>query len=283
MPVHLYKYLLTPGALPEGFRFLAPPPGAEALLEGCWQVPQLRPGWMFSDGSPVILLFMEPETGRPRAFCSAPVLTGREWPAHAGEAVVIRFTPTGFAQCFPGKLPVLRREGLMDVSDIDAALKKPITSSVLETENAASGNDPLAAFADSMMQRIVAIGARHHAPPAKLLQAIGEIRAYNGEISIRELAAGLKVNTKWLERQCMAWVGVSPKEYARLRRFLQAYLHLERTAARDLTATAVHHGFYDRRHLLREFRLFTGTHPKHHLLAETPGNSSNRLPGRWLS
>jgi methylphosphotriester-DNA--protein-cysteine methyltransferase len=73
-----------------------------------------------------------------------------------------------------------------------------------------------------------------------------------------------------LERQFRAVVGASPKSLARLAR-LQHVCRLW-DAGRSLTEIAFEAGFSDQPHLVRDFRLFTGTAPEQFFLSATPRN-----------
>ena len=62
-------------------------------------------------------------------------------------------------------------------------------------------------------------------------------------------------------------VGVSPKTYARLRRFRRAVALARRAAAPDWAAIAADVGYYDQAHLIADFRAIGGATPRA-LLAE---------------
>jgi AraC-like DNA-binding protein len=115
-------------------------------------------------------------------------------------------------------------------------------------------------------------GIREWMPaPGKLLtnglldEALRAIRSAGGHIAIDKLAASLRVNYKWLERNFRRHIGISPKSYAGLQRFLFAYCDLLHTDGRDLMRTAIQSGYYDQNHFTREFRKFTGQPPLRYL------------------
>lgn len=82
------------------------------------------------------------------------------------------------------------------------------------------------------------------------------------------LAADACLSSRQFERAFVARVGLSPKLFARIARFDQAFRLKERRPALDWLAVAVRCGYYDYRHLVRDFREFAGTTPPQLLAAE---------------
>ena len=64
-------------------------------------------------------------------------------------------------------------------------------------------------------------------------------------------------------------MGLAPKLYARIVRFDQAFRLKERQPGLDWLAVAVQTGYYDYRHLVRDFKEFAGVTPPQLLAAET--------------
>lgn len=74
------------------------------------------------------------------------------------------------------------------------------------------------------------------------------------------VARELRLSSRQLERLFLERVGVSPKRYARLRRFERA-VRLAREV-RPLGEVAVASGYSDQAHFIREFRSLTGEAPR---------------------
>ncbi|MBC7923439.1 MAG: AraC family transcriptional regulator [Ferruginibacter sp.] len=91
--------------------------------------------------------------------------------------------------------------------------------------------------------------------------ALQRIDEGGGTGSIEELARGLRVSRRHLDRLFNEHVGVSPKFYARTVRFnclSQSLWTPQPSNYQDL----VHRlGFYDQAHLIKEMRFFTGMNP----------------------
>lgn len=97
-------------------------------------------------------------------------------------------------------------------------------------------------------------------PDLLVEQALESLDAREGNLRIGELAKQLGTSLRTLQPRFLAAVGMTPKEYARVRR-LQALLRTldaERTAIAD---AAVRHGFSDQAHATHDLFRFTGTTP----------------------
>lgn len=87
--------------------------------------------------------------------------------------------------------------------------------------------------------------------------------------SLDQLAAEACLSPRQFERNFVERVGLSPKLFARIARFDQAFGLKERRPGLDWLAVAVQCGYYDYRHLVRDFRAFAGVTPPQLLAAET--------------
>ncbi|HEX8506579.1 MAG TPA: helix-turn-helix domain-containing protein [Hymenobacter sp.] len=86
--------------------------------------------------------------------------------------------------------------------------------------------------------------------------------------SLTHLAAEACLSPRQFERGFVERVGLPPKLYARLVRFDQAYRLKARYPDLDWLAVAVRSGYYDYRHLLRDFHEFAGMTPPRLLAAD---------------
>ncbi|MDJ1468413.1 helix-turn-helix domain-containing protein [Cytophagaceae bacterium DM2B3-1] len=92
-------------------------------------------------------------------------------------------------------------------------------------------------------------------------EIISYICTNQSEINLRELAVRFKVNYKWIERKFLVYIGLTPKEFIRLQRFLPCLFELQETNGIDLMGLAINHGFYDQNHFIKEFKRFTQKTP----------------------
>jgi AraC-like DNA-binding protein len=87
--------------------------------------------------------------------------------------------------------------------------------------------------------------------------------------TLGHLAAEACLSPRQFERSFIERVGMSPKLYARIVRFDRAFRLKEQQPDLDWLAVAVQTGYYDYRHLVRDFKEFAGVTPPQLLAAET--------------
>ncbi len=69
------------------------------------------------------------------------------------------------------------------------------------------------------------------------------------------------MSSRQLQRRFSAAVGLSPKQFARVRRLREALLHLVEESDVSWAAVAAELGFADQAHLIREFSALAGLPP----------------------
>jgi len=93
-----------------------------------------------------------------------------------------------------------------------------------------------------------------------ITQAIQDIERTSGLISIDDVANRIGLSTRQLQRRFAERVGISPKLFSRMQRFQGVLRTTEDPSANWVTA-AIHNGYYDQAHLIRDFRQFSGKPP----------------------
>lgn len=104
-----------------------------------------------------------------------------------------------------------------------------------------------------------------------MLQLIGA----QGNLSIDYIASQSCISVRQFERQCLSRIGLSPKLYARLIRFSQAYKFKENFPNATWTEITQLCGYFDQMHLIRDFKFFAGFTPA--MLREKDIESSVRF------
>lgn len=97
--------------------------------------------------------------------------------------------------------------------------------------------------------------------PEILHQSLAYIHKVKGKSTVRKLSSDVGVSYKWLERSFSKNIGILPKEYLQLQRFIHAYRDLVRSKEVDLMRIAVSNGYYDSNHFLKDFKTYTGKTP----------------------
>ncbi len=83
----------------------------------------------------------------------------------------------------------------------------------------------------------------------------------NGVIKIKDLEDKFHISGRWLEKQFVEQVGISPKEFARVTRFNALIAEVKTTPSVSWIDLIDKYGYYDQSHLIRDFQYFTGQSP----------------------
>lgn len=91
----------------------------------------------------------------------------------------------------------------------------------------------------------------------------------NKSASLDYLAHQACLSPRQFERQCYQRIGLGPKTYSRVARFSQAFRLKDKRPELDWLTVALSCGYYDFRHMLRDFTEFAGSTPTLLLREET--------------
>jgi AraC-like DNA-binding protein len=87
------------------------------------------------------------------------------------------------------------------------------------------------------------------------------IQNHAGELRVARLACEIGASTRQLNRRFENAIGISPKEFSRMTRFIYALRQLRGSGCQTLTDIAVASGYFDQAHFNHEFRVFAGKTP----------------------
>lgn len=177
----------------------------------------------------------------------------------------------------PGALSKFLRLPLTEFIDerIDAeAILNPEIQQVHEKMVNAGSYDSLVQIAEHYLwKRIQSLKADFH-PIDKVAQIISETPA---NFNIDKMAKAAYLSISQFERKFIQQTGITPKFYARISRFYQAYQIKDKNPNTDWLSIALQTGYYDYQHLVRDFKQFSGTSPRS--LLEAQANSPERILG----
>jgi len=174
---------------------------------------------------------------------------------------VLTHTPGGLrlagVKMDPRALHTLLKMPLTEFRDTTLACADLGCQGLLDLEDEVAGLtsvDRLAIVFDRFFLRRMAVNEEPSI--ARLLQ---RIRATQGAQSIMEWARDHAVDPRTLERRFLGRMGMTPKQYARILRFKNAYhlLGMQKPGERRTYLEP----YYDESHFNREFRHFLGTSP----------------------
>ncbi len=92
-------------------------------------------------------------------------------------------------------------------------------------------------------------------------EAVEYIDLTKGNSSVERVASHLKISRRYLEKKFLEKVGVSPKFYARVKRFSILSNKLAHSKKVDWQDVVFESGFHDQSHLVKDFMEFNGMNP----------------------
>lgn len=117
-------------------------------------------------------------------------------------------------------------------------------------------------------------------PRLPIDSALPYIIKQGGLIDIDRLSTLACLSTRQLERIFKERIGLTPKFFARLVRFVKAWTIRENNTGISWTKIAYECGYFDQMHLIKDFKKFTGTTPS--LIDVDFSNTSMRLNNKLI-
>lgn len=271
MPIALFNYIIQNS---NGSSFTrVPVDAAKAFIESFILLPSEKitgECLAFNDGIPTIAFltgendFVEVtgEGGLYRiqsAWLSCRVLENVKIKASCSKdpVLIIRFNPIAFHRIFNLNAKALRYQYVWELDqlgeDVKALCQIVLTTKCIE--------DKIRKIEHFMLELDGNTWPRNYV----FEEAVSYIMREKGKVSIQTMLSSLKVNYKWLERSFSNYIGISPKEFARLQRFINAYSDLVTRKGEDLLMIAIDNGYYDQTHFTKEFKRIAGKSPMEYL------------------
>lgn len=271
MPINYLKKIQLGEFNEDGYR-INPSKEVESVIEGFYVFNRDQKNHthlIFNDGFPVLVFLQNCEetvtvTGTNDAFeikaawASAGSIKNVyiKYNNNTGRVFIVRFRPRAFYQLF----------GL----DAQYFRYNPVAPFEYIAKN---NNFNIEEFFghNSIEEKIAFVGAYvQHSftqidTPEILHKTLDYIHKIKGRSTVRSVTNDTGVNYKWLERNFVKNIGLLPKEYIQLQRFIHAYLELVGSEDVDLMQIAVSNGYYDANHFLKDFKAYTGKTPLEYL------------------
>jgi AraC-like DNA-binding protein len=202
-------------------------------------------------------------TAQPRAMLVGQMTRPLQMvPGGALRMVGIKLAPWGAAAIL-GEASSALRDRTAALSDIDPTALPNLG----EQLDGCSEGDQIGAVLDRALRaRLVAVGARRLDDLTRLAQSLGHTPGASVDAWAR--ASGCSART--LERRFDRFIGISPKEFSRVRRFQRALRLAREQPTLRWAAIAAGAGYSDQAHLGRDFRQFAGCPPTLMAYAGTP-------------
>jgi AraC-like DNA-binding protein len=271
MPINYLKKIQL-GEFNEGGYRISPPTGLETIIEGFYvfsRDPKDNTHLVFNDGFPVLVFLQNCEdtvavTAENDVFeikaawaSAGPIKNVHvKYNTHTNQIFIVRFYPGAFYQLFGLNAQHFRY--------------KPVTPFEYIARN---NNFSIAEFFECkyVEEKIAFVGTyvqryfTESSTPETLHKTLDYIHKIKGNSTVRNVTNGAGVNYKWLERSFTQHIGLLPKEYIQLQRFMHAYLELVASKEVNLMRIAISNGYYDSNHFLKDFKAYTGKTPLQYL------------------
>lgn len=266
MPINYLKKIQLGEFDEEGYRISASE-AVESIIEGFYIFSRAQSDQsqlIFNDGFPV-LVFLQGAEDRvtvttendafeiSAAWASAGSIKNVyvNYNQPTAQIFIVRFHPGAFYQLFGLDPQYFRSAPLVAFKDIAKnshfSMDQFFRSITVEEK---------VAFVETFVQNSRAINT-----PLNLHRTLDYIHKVKGQSTVRNVSHDIGVNYKWLERSFAQYIGLMPKEYIQLQRFIHAYLELVGDEEVDLMRIAVSNGYYDSNHFLKDFKIYTGKTP----------------------
>lgn len=137
-------------------------------------------------------------------------------------------------------------------------------SSLWDKINAAEKTEDRIALIEAFLNSLTETAKGHLSIADEAIDYIDECK---GCTSVDAVAAHLRVSRRYLEKKFLEKVGISPKYYARIKRFSILSNEIAHSKQIDWQHIVSHYGFHDQSHLVKEFIEFNQMNPtQYHLL-----------------
>jgi len=271
MPVSLLEHIISHSFVStEGIEAVAPSADLREYIEGFFVFPCSKRSdtLAYNDGTPMMAFLpevgseVELEYSNVRSTLKSGWFSTRSFAkmsirfsGQVAYLLIVRFKPTSFyrlfgldAKCF-NTCPFWNLESVL--RDADALLR---------SMQQCAGVEEKIHLLENRVRDVVSANEKSN----RLLdEAIHYIRLHRGAVSIDELKSHLGVNYKWLERNFSETIGMTPKLYSSLQRFINAYTAL--LTQKDLLSAAASGGYSDTNHFIKDFKKYTGETPMQYL------------------
>lgn len=166
------------------------------------------------------------------------------------------------AICFhPGAATHFFKTSMNELSDTVTALNdlwKDVAKEMEERIGEAHSNEERV---DIVQQYLVKQLAKNNKKDKQVENWLWQVNLYKGTISVKELSKKVNISERQLGRRFNQLVGLSPKEFTRVTRFIHSLTYLKQNPHTSLTDVAHESGYYDQAHFIHDCREYAGCTP----------------------
>lgn len=138
-------------------------------------------------------------------------------------------------------------------------LWKDIADEIEEKLSILSSNEARAAVAQQyLIQRL----QKYSKADGLFEHCLQQIKNSEGQLSINNISRKNNISQRQLSRKFNDFIGLSPKEFAKINRFIHSLEYLKENRSKTLTDTAYENGYYDQAHFIHDCKKYSGLTPK---------------------
>lgn len=273
MPLSLLQYIVTQSVSPANpIKIIAPSEDLQKYIESFVVFPcsDMPDSLAFNDGTPMLaftsdigkvveLTDNEVHTRLQSGWFSTQGFTriNIRFPQPISYLLVIRFKMTTFYTIWDLNAKQFKSKAFWN---LDAII--PHCDTLLENIQNCTHIDGKIKAIETYLRHTVSTSKEK---PNRLLEdTLLHIRQNKGNISIKNLKEHFNVNYKWLERSYSETLGITPKTYSSLQRFINTYA-LFMSDKKDLTSIAAVNGYSDTSHFIKDFKRYIGKTPMQYI------------------
>lgn len=170
---------------------------------------------------------------------------------------------SGFVSvCFhPGAAAHFFPVGMHEVSDLVVGLNDLWKSIAVEMEErvvcAITNEERVSIVQQYLLQQL----DRQTKPDIDVEHWLWQVNYFKGQLSVEELSRKFNISQRQLGRRFNQTVGLSPKEFSRVTRFIHSLTYLRKYPSLSLTEIAYESGYYDQAHFIHDYKDYSGHTP----------------------
>lgn len=112
-----------------------------------------------------------------------------------------------------------------------------------------------------ILVKLIKERAKEYKPDLSLHKCINIILSSKGNLEIQNISKSIGISERTLQRRFQSYVGLTPKQFAKIIRFQSSLEKLSKNKDTQLTNIAYDTGYSDQSHFIRNFKVFTKQKP----------------------
>jgi methylphosphotriester-DNA--protein-cysteine methyltransferase len=202
--------------------------------------------------------------GQPMEICESTLFVQNALPyikyfSGPTLGMVVDFTPTGLQMLWQLPVHELSERSL----DLTAVVSQEVRELTYQMQEACSTSRRFALLEGFLFRRLARLNRSNMIrTDGRIEAAVSYMQRYPAQINLQQLAYQLNSSERTFRRRFSEIVGVSPKYYVRMQRFIHTRRCLDQQPKISWPDILSLTGYYDQAHLINEFKYFSGSPPR---------------------